>query len=136
VLDTFRLKKTTTISSYLIVFSLLIKMLMPVAHASTAVSGEKTGFFAALCTANGVVLIDPKQSNAPTPAHNNTQVNSTTVCPLCLLLEQGLYDSTVLNTDPALAHAQFTAFQALTHSLNVQAFNPKQVPIRAPPVHS
>lgn len=110
-------------------------MLVPVAHASTAMSGEKTGFFAALCTANGVVLINPDQTT-DTNAPQSSQVNSNNVCPLCLLIEQELYDSTALQTTATLLPIFNNSRNTLFSQLHTDDLNPKQLPIRAPPTFS
>lgn len=110
-------------------------MLMPVAHASTAMSGEKTGFFAALCTANGVVLVYPDQTDTnDTP--QSPQANSNNVCPLCLLIEQGLYDSTALQTTAVLLPIFNNSHNTPFSQRHTNDLNRKQLPIRAPPAFS
>lgn len=129
----FRKPQLARFSAHLIIISLLIKMLMPVAHASTAVSGQQSGFFAALCTANGIVLINTDDINSPQP---HKQVNSNTVCPLCLLLEQSLFDSTIIHTNQVVFNPKpstINFYFETAPSTNYQ-YHPSH--IRAPPVNT
>lgn len=133
MLDFFRQPQSTRLSAYLIAISLLIKMLMPVAHASTAVSVETKGFFTALCTANGVVPFNQEGNNS----HPNTQqVNSTSICPLCSLMEQSLFDSTALQSADTQAYSIITTFSPTDTQQLLSTFIQKQRPIRAPPLYS
>lgn len=109
---------------------------MPVAHASTAVTGEKTGFFAALCTANGVLLAPENQISNQNNESQESQINSNTACPLCLLIEQGLYDSTALHTGSTKAFSFSQQFIRHTNPLFVDEFFPQHQSIRAPPAIS
>lgn len=85
LLSKFRNKQIYLISTMLIVFALLAKILVPIAHAGNGSSGEK-GFLASLCSGNKVVLVEFKLPNDNKPQPSTVVAGSK--CPLCNIIEQ------------------------------------------------
>ncbi len=138
-----RQEKTIHITIITIAFALMVKMLMPIAHASTMMSGERTGFFAVLCKTSLRIQAEQTIAKANTHhahhqhheqghQHDANQARNTANCPLCLLLEQTFYDSTDLFTAVhfglSFNDTQFTEYYDLYSS-----FQSLLSPIRAPP---
>ncbi len=132
MLAKFRHKRIHFLSFYLAVVVILAKMMMPLAHANNVNPNDQSGFFASLCTSNGVVLInlniganDDNDSKQAPPANTGSQ------CPLCSIVEQDSLDFDV----PVLANAfEFTENKYVTINLSLPvSVLQKQQSIRAPP---
>lgn len=117
------------LSAIVIVFTLMVKMLMPIAHASNASDGDKR-FLASLCSGDKIVFIeipivdsDDKESTTVQTASNH--------CPLCNFVEEDVIHD-VSDAQSALfvasaSHLTYTSTKQLPASvLNAAA-------IRAPP---
>lgn len=128
----FRNRSTHLFSLYLAIFAILVKMMVPLAHANNINPSDQTGFFASLCTSNGIVLISldtgTNDGNNPKQA---PVVNAGSQCPLCSVVEQDVFDFKVT----ALA----SIFESTENKHPSVSFTPtdgfllKQQSIRAPP---
>jgi len=134
-----------------IAFALMVKMLMPIAHASTAMSGERTGFFATLCKTS--MLIQAEKASAASNSHaehhahhehhdhdtghqhDANQASNTSTCPLCLLLEQSFYDSATLFTATHFGLHFNETYKSLYYDFYT-SYKSLFSPIRAPPAFS
>jgi hypothetical protein len=110
-------------------------MMMPIAHASTALSGNATGLFAALCTANGLVYLDSATGEYVKDKKTDTHhLNTSNKCPLCFIVEQNTLSDTPqqITAAPSSTPEQYVLAQADHHVSHEYA----TLPIRAPPQHS
>jgi len=85
MLATFRNQQVLFYSTLAIIFTLMAKMLVPLAHASnTSASGEKS-FIASLCSGKQVVVISLNLENDKVEPASSV---ITSKCPLCHIIEQ------------------------------------------------
>lgn len=131
LLTKFRNKKIHLISTLLIAFAILAKMLVPIAHASST-SGDQKGFLASLCSGNKIVFVELNlpTDNEPKPS----TVTASSKCPLCNIIEQLPPSNTItpdafvfLKTPHQLTLADHDVFHSHLISFGV---------IRAPPLFS
>lgn len=85
LLTKFRNKNIHLLSTLLIIFAIVAKMLVPIAHASNNSSDQK-GFLASLCSGNKIVFVE---LNLPTDSEPKpSTVTTSSKCPLCNIVEQ------------------------------------------------
>lgn len=111
----------------------MLKLVVPIAHASNMASGEHpTGFFATLCSANKTIFVPldlPVKQDAPSKA-NQTQDK----CPLCVVAEQSDAD---ISISPAFkAFAAFSVSFSTNYAPLFQVSATDLAAIRAPPLFS
>lgn len=131
LLTKFRNKKIHLISTLLIAFAILAKMLVPIAHASST-SGDQKGFLASLCSGNKIVFVEFNLPTNEEPKSNTIVASSK--CPLCSLVEQHPSSNTI-SPDRFFfdkTHHHFT----LTNSESFHSHLVRLSAIRAPPYFS
>jgi len=129
LLNYFRSKRTPVIGIYLAIFTLFVKMVMPIAHASTAISGDSTSFFASICTANGIVKVDVNEDLGGT-----NHVTTNTNCPLCFIVDnQHFIDDSSSNTLTLSFFENHTLFYSLFSVTDTRTLRSD---IRGPPTFS
>lgn len=127
-----RNKRISLYSTLIIVFAILAKMLMPIAHASNSSSNGQKSFLASLCSGNKVVFIELSLPGENKPKPTTAIVSNK--CPLCSLVEQ---DTT--SNDIAPAALSFQASSNLFTQVNDKLLNSHLISfgaIRAPPLLS
>lgn len=131
MLPKLRNKKAILFSTLLIVFALIVKMLVPIAHASNNQSNGAKSFIASLCINNKIISVNFDLSSNGEPQSESVS-DTTTNCPLCSIAEHTSPPNEIL--DIAIRYQQdthsHTPYQALFVTALYSAF-----PIRAPPNH-
>ena len=83
MLERFRNKNSYLISTALILFAIMAKLFVPIVHASSAASGQKS-FFASICSGHQVLItLDLSPDESP-----NAKIKSSSKCPLCSIVGQ------------------------------------------------
>lgn len=127
-----------TLASYSMMLLMLFKLMMPVAHAATALSGKPSGIFATVCSASNVgqaqvvrtqieIPLDFGQPEKPQQA----QTNDASQCPLCFIVDLSGLDQ----YHAAIPHhfQQNTAVYSALDAPAVRTAYDAQFAIRAPP---
>ena len=134
MLTKLRHNKAHRLSVYLAIFTILVKVMMPLAHANTNANNSQSGFLASLCTSNGFVLISLDINTNDGTSEQAPNVRVTSKCPLCTNLDQDILDTAlpvIANVFKPSQNKIFTTSQLLLtgHVL-------EQKSIRGPPTTS
>ncbi len=131
MLARFRHRRIHFLSFYLAVFAILVQTIVPLAHANNINPNDQSGFFASLCTSNGIVLIDLDINANEGDSNQTTTVSVSNECPICNILEQdvfGIAATTTANTFETVNKLYVTTKQPV-----LDTFLSDTLPIRAPP---
>ncbi|MFW5431893.1 MAG: DUF2946 family protein [Methylophilaceae bacterium] len=132
MLAEFRKRKIHFFSTTLIIFALMVKMLVPMAHAGNTSLGDKKSFLATLCSGNKIVFVDLSFSDKSKPAPSKVDANNK--CPLCFVAEQDNPIGITAEVTFALQGAIDQLYTAFNHRLSHHLAT--LYAIRAPPIFS
>lgn len=132
-------KQTNLIASYLVILAMLFKVMMPIAHASTAISGKASGFMMTICSASNIGKTNITRATVYVPVNTQAQQspetessNTGTQCALCYMVEESSVDNA--NKLPTAFHHFPQVLATPQHTTHDSEKHAATLAIRAPPL--